>query len=151
MKFIVLIIISTLFVSSTITSDDYIGKWEITGGSVIEIYQDGEVFYGKINKRAANPLSNFNGLDNKNPQEELRNRSLLGMNILNDLAYKDGVLSGGTIYNADSGKTYTVKVWIDSDDMNVCYIRAYKSFLFKTFRAKKVKSQEHITVVGKKS
>ncbi|MBQ0735432.1 DUF2147 domain-containing protein [Aquimarina celericrescens] len=144
MKFIVLFAISTLFVSSSITSESYLGKWEITGGSVIEIYQNGKNFYGKIDKRASNPLSNFNGLDNKNPQEELRNRPLLGMNILNELKYEDGVLSGGTIYNADSGKTYTVKVWIDSDDINVCYIRAYKSFLFKTFIAKRIKSQKYI-------
>ncbi len=138
MKYITLTIITFLFASSNINSDSYIGKWEITGGSIIEIYKNGDIFYGKIYKRAENPRSNFNGLDNKNPIKELQKRPLLGMNILNELKYKDGALSGGTIYNADSGKSYTVKVWIDSDNTNVCYIRAYKSFLFKTFKAKRV-------------
>ncbi len=142
MKFILFFTISALFVCSNITSDTYIGKWEITGGSIIEIYEDGNTFYGKIYKRAENPLSNFNGLDNKNPKKELQNRPLLGMNILNELKFKDGELSGGTIYNADSGKTYTVKVWIDNDDKDICYIRAYKSFLFKTFKAKRVKPED---------
>ncbi len=146
MKFALLTILSLLFTSSNITSDSYIGKWEITGGSIIEIYRDGDVFFGKIYKRAKSPLSNFNGLDNKNPVKELQNRSLLGMNILNELSYKDGALSGGTIYNADSGKSYTVKVWIDEDDTNICYIRAYKSFLFKTFIAKRIIPEE---VAGK--
>ncbi len=139
MKFIVLITFPILFLLQSISSDTYIGKWEITGGSIIEIYQEGDTFYGKIHKRAIKPLSNFNGLDNKNPIKELQNRPLLGMNILDNLTYADGVLSGGTIYNADSGKSYKVKVWIEKDNRDVCYIRAYKSILFKTFKAKRVK------------
>lgn len=138
MKFIVITLISFLFVSSSVTSDTYIGKWQIEGGSIIEIYQKQNEFFGKINRRAKNPLSNFNGLDNKNPDKSLQTRQLIGMDILKKLKYEDGVLSGGTIYNADSGKTYTVKVWINSEDKNICYIRAYKSILFKTFTAKRV-------------
>ncbi|AXT59336.1 DUF2147 domain-containing protein [Aquimarina sp. AD10] len=138
MKFIIGIAIALLCVSSSVTSNTYIGKWKITGGSIIEIYKEGDHFYGKIDKRAEKPLSNFNGLDNKNPKKELQNRPLLGMVILDNLSYQDGVLSGGTIYNADSGKSYAVKVWINQDDTNLCYIRAYKSILFKTFKAVRV-------------
>ncbi len=144
MKFIFLLTLFFLIApdSSSITSETYIGKWQITGGSIIEIYNDGDFFYGKIHKRAKNPLSNFNGLDNNNPVKELQKRPLLGMNILNELKYENGELSGGTIYNADSGKTYTVKVWINNEDINLCYIRAYKSFLFKTFKARRVKLKD---------
>ncbi|WP_160114696.1 DUF2147 domain-containing protein [Aquimarina sp. AU474] len=139
MKLLVLITFPIFFLLHSVSADTYIGQWEITGGSIIEIYQDGTTFYGKIHKRAMKPLSNFNGLDNKNPKKELRTRPLLGMIILDQLTYQDGALSGGTIYNADSGKSYKVKVWIDSEDTDVCYIRAYKSILFKTFEAKRVK------------
>lgn len=139
MKHCILLIISCIFVSSSsISPDTYIGKWKITGGSVIEIYQEGKFFYGKIHKRTEKPISNLNGLDNNNPLKELQNRPLLGMIILDKLVYEDGALSGGTIYNADSGKSYNVKVWINNDDKNTCYIRAYKSVLFKTFEAKRV-------------
>jgi uncharacterized protein (DUF2147 family) len=139
MKFIIFLVLSLLIVSSSsVHPDMYIGKWEITGGSIIEIYQEREIFYGKIHKRAENPLCNLNGLDNKNPSKELQGRPLLGMVILDNLSYKDGVLSGGTIYNADSGKSYVVKVWINDDDPDICFIRAYKSFLFKTFEARRV-------------
>ncbi|WP_025742029.1 DUF2147 domain-containing protein [Aquimarina pacifica] len=138
MKVTILIAISFLFINVSVTSDTYIGKWEIKGGSIIEIYEHENVFYGKIHKRTKNPQSNLNGLDNKNPIKELQKRPLINMIILDQLKYEDGVLSGGTIYNADSGKTYTVKVWIDPDNTNVCYIRAYKSFLFKTFEAYRV-------------
>ncbi len=138
MRFIFIVFLSFLYVSS-ITPETYVGKWQIEGGSIIEIYQDGDLFYGKINRRAKSPISNLNGLDNNNPDHTLRLRPLLGMNILNNLNFEDGELSGGTIYNADSGKTYTVKVWIDIDNTDTCYIRAYKGILFKTFEAKRVK------------
>jgi len=138
MKFILLIIASSLLVSSNISPETYVGKWEITGGSIIEIYKNDAIFKGKINKRADNPISNLDGLDSKNPDPKLKNRPLLGVDILENLIYEDGELQGGTIYNADSGKTYKVKVWIEKDDINTCYIRAYKSILFKTFTAKRV-------------
>ncbi|MFC5044756.1 DUF2147 domain-containing protein [Aquimarina hainanensis] len=144
MKHIILFIIPFLFMCpATVDEEAYIGKWEIKGGSVIEIYKEKQVFYGKIYKRAAQPLSNLNGLDNKNPVKELRGRPIVGMIILDKLTYNEGELSGGTIYNADSGKTYTVKVWINSDDLNVCYIRAYKGWVFKTFTAKRVPPSLH--------
>ncbi|GAA3520812.1 hypothetical protein GCM10022393_38870 [Aquimarina addita] len=123
----------------SVNSDTYIGQWIIEGGSIIEIYEKDHLFYGKIYKRAEKPISNLNGLDNKNPDKNLRNRPLLGMVILDNLSFIEGELSGGTIYNADSGKKYTVKVWIDPDNIDLCFIRAYKGFLFKTFEAKRVK------------
>ncbi|MDY8135866.1 DUF2147 domain-containing protein [Aquimarina sp. 2201CG5-10] len=142
MRISLLLFISFLSVSSvsSVSPETYIGKWRIKGGSIIEIYENAGVFYGKINKRAEDPISNLNGLDNKNPDKELRSRQLLGIDILNNLSYDEsGCLSGGTIYNADSGKSYTVKVWIDTDNLDLCYIRAYKGIFFKTFEASRVR------------
>ena len=130
--------LSILFVGDTvITPETYIGKWKIEGGSIIEIYKKDQLFFGKIHTRAEKPISNFNGLDNKNPDEALRMRQLVGIDILDNLSFDEGELSGGTIYNADSGKKYTVKVWIDKEDTNVCYIRAYLGIIFKTFEARR--------------
>ncbi|WP_108804161.1 DUF2147 domain-containing protein [Aquimarina sp. Aq107] len=140
MRLTFIIFISFLLYNSSISPETYIGKWQIEGGSIIEIYRNKDLFFGKINRRAENPISNFNGLDNKNPDQKLRQRPLLGMDILNNLSFIDGELDGGTIYNADSGKTYSVKVWIDSDNQDKCYIRAYKGILFKTFEAIRVKN-----------
>ncbi|WP_298540197.1 DUF2147 domain-containing protein [uncultured Aquimarina sp.] len=138
MRLTLFLFLASIYVLS-IKPETYIGKWRIEGGSIIEIYKNGDHFYGKINKRAEQPISNLNGLDNKNPNPSLRQRQLLGIDILNNLSFEDGELSGGTIYNADSGKTYTVKVWIDSDNIDLCFIRAYKGILFKTFEATRVK------------
>jgi len=136
-----LILLSCSIYTTSIKPETYIGKWQIKGGSIIEIYQSEGIFYGKINKRAEKPISNLNGLDNKNPDLALRKRKLIGIDILDNLSFKDEELSGGTIYNADSGKKYDVKVWIDSENIDLCYIRAYKGFLFKTFEARRVKPQ----------
>lgn len=139
MRFLFCLLIACLPTQPIITPDAYIDMWQIEGGSIIEIYKDGNTFFGKIKTRAKNPISNFNGLDNKNPNPSLRKRQLIGMDILNNLTYNEGELSGGTIYNADSGKTYDVKVWIDPDNKDICFIRAYKGILFKTFEAKRVR------------
>ncbi|WP_378173811.1 DUF2147 domain-containing protein [Aquimarina sp. SS2-1] len=138
MRYIFILLFCKLYVT-TITPETYKGKWQIEGGSVIEIYEYKNQFFGKINKRAEKPISNLNGLDNNNPDFKLRQRQLVGINILNNLSFEGGELAGGTIYNADSGKTYAVKVWIDSDNTDLCYIRAYKGILFKTFEAIRVK------------
>jgi len=137
MKLFIYLLLPLLIVTSN-EADDFIGKWEIIGGSIIEIYKNDSFFYGKIHKRADNPISNFNGLDNNNPNKSLRNRPLIGIDILEHLAYNEGELSGGTIYNADSGKFYDVKIWFDQENKDHLYIRAYKSIFFKTFEARRV-------------
>ncbi|UZO79824.1 DUF2147 domain-containing protein [Aquimarina sp. ERC-38] len=132
-----LFIICIGFSYAQVTPETYLGQWQIEGGSVIEIYKKSNLYYGKIIKRAAKPLSNLNGLDNKNPDKGLRGRKLVGCDIISNLSFKEKELEGGTIYNADSGKTYDVKLWIEEENKNLCYIRAYKAFLFKTFEAKR--------------
>lgn len=49
-------------------------------------------------------------VDEKNPNEKLRSRKVLGIKILKDLKYdsKDNNWSGGTIYDPQTGKTYKV-------------------------------------------
>ena len=130
---------------SQISSKYYLGQWQIEGGSIIEIYPKDSLYFGKIIKRADKPLSNFNGLDNKNADIRLRKRKLVGCDIIMNLSLINGELVDGTIYNADSGKTYDVKLWIEEDDPDRCYIRAYKAFLFKTFEAKRVTTKRIIT------
>ena len=119
--------------------ETYIGKWKLHSGSVIEIYEKNDIFYGKIFKRADRPKSNINGLDNQNPNPKFRSRPLLGKVILKNLYFESGILDGGTIYNADNGKTYPVKLEIEEDNPDCCHIRVYKGFLFKTFEAIRVK------------
>ncbi len=57
--------------------------------------------------------------DKENPEESLRNRSLVGLQILSGLEYEadDKEWDDGTIYDPKSGKTYDCYVWLESDDL----------------------------------
>ncbi len=63
-----------------------------------------------------------NGLppkDDENPDETLRERSIIGIQILNGFEYntKDKEWKDGTIYDPKSGKTYDCYGWLESDDL----------------------------------
>jgi len=131
------VIIFFLFVNS-INPDLYLGKWKLTGGSVIEIYKDGDVFEGRIIQRSIFPLYNRDGLDNSNPNLKLRKRAIIGLIILKNLHFREGKLSGGSIYNSDSGKTYKVKLLIDESNTNVCHVEIFKDNQKKEFKIKRV-------------
>jgi uncharacterized protein (DUF2147 family) len=125
-------------VVNSICPDMYLGKWRLIGGSVIEIYRNGNVFEGRVIQRSVFPLYNRDGLDNKNPKPLLRKRAIVGLTILNDLYFKEGELLGGSIYNSDSGKTYKVKLLIDENNTNVCHVEIFNDSEKKDFKIKRV-------------
>ncbi len=132
------IFILLFLVVNSISPDMYLGKWRLTGGSVIEIYRDGNVFEGRVIQRSIFPLYNRDGLDNNNPNPVLRKRAIIGLIILKDLHFKERELSGGSIYNTDSGKTYKVKLLIDEDNTNVCHVEIFNDNENKKFKIKRV-------------
>ena len=63
-----------------------------------------------------------NGLppkDDENPDEALRDRSLIGLQILDGFIYSDekNEWNTGRIYDPKSGKTYDCYGWLESDDL----------------------------------
>jgi len=56
-------------------------------------------------------------LDDENPDESLRSRSVVGIQILNDLQFdaKKEEWKDGTVYDPKSGKTYECYVWLDGN------------------------------------
>lgn len=57
--------------------------------------------------------------DKENPDESLRSRSIVGLQILSGLKYDadDNEWDDGSIYDPKSGKTYDCYVWLDSDKL----------------------------------
>jgi uncharacterized protein (DUF2147 family) len=56
---------------------------------------------------ANEPGTNKPRMDEKNPEEKLRNRPLINLVILTNMNYKGGNLwSDGQIYNPEDGRTY---------------------------------------------
>ncbi|SHF52974.1 Uncharacterized conserved protein, DUF2147 family [Mariniphaga anaerophila] len=57
--------------------------------------------------------------DDKNPDEALQSRSIIGLQILNGFVYdaKKKEWKGGKIYDPKSGNTYDCYGWMESDDL----------------------------------
>ncbi|MEM9554617.1 MAG: DUF2147 domain-containing protein [Acidobacteriota bacterium] len=61
-------------------------------------------------------------VDDDNPDPSLRDRPLLGLQILESFPPApngDGVWSGGTIYDPESGKTYKARMSLDGETLNL--------------------------------
>jgi len=90
-----------------------LGQWLTAGGeSRIEISLSDSVTYcGRI-VWLRDPLKNGKPAeDDKNPDESLRTRPVMGIELLRRFTYAgDGVWSGGKIYDPKSGNDYSAKM-----------------------------------------
>lgn len=85
-----------------------LGKWKLsTGTAIVEVYQSGEVYNGRIVwlKNPTQP-DGTPAVDSKNPNEKLRSRKLMGLNMLSGLKKDGKEYTGGKIYDPANGKTY---------------------------------------------
>lgn len=82
------------------------GRWVTQSkDGVVEVYPCGASLCGKIAKFLVNPSAGPGAKDSRNPDKALRNRTVLGMNILTGFKAK-GDEYHGQIYDPKSGKTY---------------------------------------------
>lgn len=105
------------------SKDILVGKWLTAKGDAhIQIYQSGGKYSGKI-AWIKDPLDDKGKpeLDKKNPDPALRNRPILGVEILQNFTYVgEGVWEDGNIYDPQTGKTYDCKIsMMNKDKINV--------------------------------
>jgi len=112
-------------------TDDILGYWlNQDNDAKIEIYKEDNSFFGKLiwlkepNEKDGSPK-----IDDKNPNDNLRDRNLQGLVIVKNLKFdkKDKEWSGGKIYDPKSGKTYKCFAKIDGENLN---LRGYIGFSF---------------------
>ncbi len=93
--------------------DGILGQWLTAGGeSRVEISRCDSVTYcGKI-VWLRDPLKDGKPVaDDKNPEDSLKSRPVLGLQILRGFTYRgDGLWSGGKIYDPKSGNDYSAKM-----------------------------------------
>jgi uncharacterized protein (DUF2147 family) len=99
------------------------GNWlTAEGESKIEIYRcDSVTLCGKI-VWLRDPLKNGKPVvDDKNPEDTLRSRPVMGLELLRGFTYAgDGVWSGGKIYDPKSGNDYSAKMTlVDSANLDL--------------------------------
>lgn len=121
-KFLLTIFLSIYWLSGMAQeADKIIGIWwndEKT--SKIEVEKEDGKYIGTI--IYVSPERYKNGAppkDDKNPDPELRDRSVEGIQILNGFEYdaKNKEWKNGTIYDPKSGKTYDCYSWLETDDV----------------------------------
>jgi uncharacterized protein (DUF2147 family) len=98
-----------------------LGEWVTAGGeSRVDVYRcDSLTYCGKI-VWLRDPLKDGKPLlDDKNPEDSLKTRPVLGLLILRGFTYAgDRVWSGGKIYDPKSGNDYSAKMSL-VDDSNL--------------------------------
>ncbi len=130
MKKIGLVLVLSILISGAFGQDA--GKiagiwWNAEKTSKIEIKEENGKFTGTV--VYINPSKYVNGepeKDIKNPDEKLRSRSRLGLQILSGLKYNssDKEWQNGRIYDPDNGKTYDCFAWFESD-LNTLSLKGY--------------------------
>jgi uncharacterized protein (DUF2147 family) len=102
-------------------SDRILGKWKSSDNKmIVEVYKEKGEFRAKIiwfNDDPSKPMDEWR--DKHNPNPALRNRKILGMDVLSDLKYDAGSHSweDGTIYDAQHGKEWGAAGYIDKDGL----------------------------------
>ena len=107
-------------------ADDIIGIW-LTGGkepAKIQVYKSGEKYYGKI-IWLKNPTENGKQrVDANNPDEAKRRNPIIGLVMLTGFRFDgDEEWKGGSIYDPESGKTYSSYMYLK--DRNTLKVRGY--------------------------
>ncbi len=113
------LITGTLFAAGP---DDVVGKYATDGGkSIVQVYKCGAQYCGKIvwlkepNNKEGKPK-----LDVNNPDGGQKARPLIGMNLVWGFTHDGGnVWAGGKIYNPEDGKTYSCKMTLEGNKLNV--------------------------------
>jgi uncharacterized protein (DUF2147 family) len=115
-----------LSLAASSQKDKIVGCWLTSEGeSQIRIFRatNGK-YYGKIVWQKEE--EDKEKKDTKNPDEKLRDRKILGIQLINSFIYNqpDNRWENGTIYDPDNGKTYDCYMWFD-DDPDILFIKGY--------------------------
>jgi uncharacterized protein (DUF2147 family) len=109
------------------------GKWiSEKKDFLVLVYRDGNTFKGKTlwfkNKDASKSMEEWT--DKHNPDPALRNRKLVGINILTELVYnsESNTWENGKIYDASGGKFWSTYVKINKD--GTLKVTAFWTFKF---------------------
>ncbi len=103
-----------IFATPALAADSIHGDW-ITQerDAIIKISKCGTSVCGRIYKYLVTPPNGTGQKDIHNPDQKLRDRTLLGMSILTGFT-PDGDIWRGKVYDPKSGKTYRSEVSLKS-------------------------------------
>lgn len=107
-----------------VTVDDNTGKKR----SVVEIYEEGGKYFGKIIKLFREPGEDQDPVCDE-CEDYRKDKKIIGMNIITDMKKEGDELTGGEIMDPENGSIYKCKIWRDGNELKV---RGYLYFLYRT-------------------
>ena len=113
-SFLSLILLTCSLQVFAVDADQVVGYWwSPEQKSKVQISKKDDRYFGKI--IAVRPAS-VDKKDTKNPDKSLQDRKLLGLEILSGFKFDgDDTWKDGKIYDPESGKTYSCKMWFEKD------------------------------------
>lgn len=138
MKILLYIILTALFAPgfspSTEQPDRILGKWiSLQRNVIVEVFKDSSRYKGKIvwfddSDDKSRPLNERRDINN--PDTNLRNRKIIGLDVLVGLTYnkKCNCWQNGKIYDTNSGKVWSSSIKMESG--NLLKIRGFWHFEF---------------------
>lgn len=126
LNFISILFISMLpmqVINHTVSEDAIVGKWMSTKKNVkVEVYKVNDEFRAKViwfndSDDKTRPMETRKDLNN--PDKELRNNKILGMNVLKNLKFnaKNNRWEDGIIYDANSGRHFSSVVYFNDEGL----------------------------------
>ena len=108
-----LLLLPAMSRAQTVRTDDIVGNWEAVDKTLkLEMFHAGPDYEARM--LYGNKLVESDGLtfksEAKNPDATLRSRSTKGIIFIKGLTWDKDQWTGGTLYDASSGKTYKCKV-----------------------------------------
>jgi uncharacterized protein (DUF2147 family) len=139
-KFLMSMILMLAPIAATF-AQDVVGKWKLEDGTaIVEVYQNGDVFNGKIVwLEKPTEADGTPAVDDKNPDPKLRKRQIIGLNMLSNLKKTGTEYSGGSIYDPGNGKTYNCSMKVEGDILRVRGSLDKKGLLGRTMNWFRVK------------
>ena len=125
MKKHILILTSFIFClntfAQTVNPDAIVGNW-LTGSKkgVVQIYKEGNKYNGKIIwLQTPNYEDGKPKVDKHNPDVAKQKTPLMGLNMLSGFVFEGDKWVNGTIYDPEKGKTYSCKISMKGDMLDV--------------------------------
>ena len=132
-KLFLIFLLTGLFIAPNIIAQDadrIEGYWLTQDGdSQVKIFKatNGK-YYGDIRwLEEPNEDDGTPKLDKNNQNEELKDRPVLGLQILKSFEYDedDKEWVDGTIYDPKNGKTYSCYMWFEDNDYNTLHVKGF--------------------------
>lgn len=134
MKHVLIIVLFILGFGTGLQAQSIVGKWKTiddnTGKerSVVEIFRQGDKYFGKIIKFFPEPGDDPDPICDECKGAK-KGKKIVGLQIIEDMEKDGDQYDSGEILDPENGKVYDCKLWVEDGKLKV---RGYLLFLYRT-------------------